>query len=243
MKTKYALIMGASGDIGCACARKLAAAGWSLYCHYYQNQVKNKQLVTELSQKYPQQDFFSVSLDMSQSEDIDHFLCQLYDVSAVVFASGTTVYKLLTETSSEEIELLWHTHVKVPILLCQKLQNKLSASQNGRIVFIGSVYGISGSALEVVYSAMKGAQQSFAKAYAQEVASLGMTVNVVAPGAVNTRMNQDWTNEERAMLMDEIPAHRMAEPIEIASVVEFLLQEDAKYLTGVTIPVTGGWKI
>lgn len=243
MKSNYALIMGASGDIGSACARKLAASGWSLYCHYHQNQEKNEQLIQELAQQYPEQDFFSLSLDMSKSDDIDRFIAQLFDVSAVIFASGTTVYKLLTDTSLEEIDILWHTHLKVPMILCQRLQEKLGKKRNGRIVFIGSVYGMSGSSLEVVYSAVKGAQQSFARAYAQEVASLGITVNVVAPGAVNTRMNQTWTKKEKELLVDEIPVHRMAEPYEIASVVEFLLQDEAKYMTGVTIPVTGGWKL
>lgn len=240
---KYVLVMGASGDIGSACVSLLAKSGWSIYCHYHTNQQKVTEMVQQLRIEYPNQDFFSVCLDMTQEQNLPIFLEQLFQVSAIVFASGQTSYTFLTDMSSSEMDTLWYTHLKMPSLLCQSLQEKLSQNKCGRIVFVGSIYGTSGSSLEVMYSALKGAQQIFAKAYAQEVSSLGITVNVVAPGAVDTHMNRHWTQMERDLLLAEIPAKRMADPLEVAQVIQFLLQDENQYLTGATIPVTGGWKL
>lgn len=239
---RSALILGASGDIGTACAKRLASEGWSLYLHFNQNEEKITKLISKLEHKYQQQQFFKLQLDMSKEVDLDPFIQQLYEVDAVIIASGQTVYKLLTETSSVEMDELWQSHLKVPVLLCQQLQEKLSRKNIGRIVFISSIYGTSGSSMEVMYSAIKGAQNAFVKAYAQEVATLGITVNAIAPGAVKTKMNDEWTKEEIDWLLDEIPLQRMAEPVEVAATVSFLLQEEASYITGTVIPITGGWK-
>ncbi|MGX6978859.1 elongation factor P 5-aminopentanone reductase [Vagococcus elongatus] len=239
---KFALILGASGDIGQACARRLASKGWSLYCHYHQNETRVKTLIENLEKKYPRQDFFSLQLDMTDEKRIEAFTAQLFEVDAVIVASGQTIYKLLTDTTSREMDQLWQMMVKTPMLICQKVQEKL-ARKKGSIVFIGSVYGISGSAMEVLYSTLKGAQHAFVKAYGQESASLDITVNAIAPGAVRTHMNYHWTEEETRQLLSEIPANRMAEADEIAAVVQFLLGEHARYITGTIIPVTGGWKV
>lgn len=128
-------------------------------------------------------------------------------------------------------------------MLCQALQSTLTQNSFSSIVFISSVYGLIGSAMEVMYSTIKGGQLAFVKAYAQEVASLQLTVNAVAPGAVETQMNLDWSTEEKNELLSDIPLHRMAQPEEIASLVSYLISKDARYITGTVIPVSGGWKI
>ena len=129
------------------------------------------------------------------------------------------------------------------MLLCQKLQTKLSINKHGRIIFISSVYGLIGSSMEVLYSTLKGGQIAFANAYAKEVATLGITINTIAPGAVDTNMNNNWSFEEKKELLDENPLQRMASPEEVASLALYLLSDNAAYITGTTIPVTGGWKI
>ena len=162
-------------------------------------------------------------------------------MDAVIFAAGMTTYGLLPEVSAEQIDALWQVHVKTPMLILQALQSKLAQSDLGRIVFIGSIYGGRGSAMEVPYSTVKGAQSAFANAYAQEVGSLGITVNVIAPGAVATKMNQQFTADEQAAIAAEIPTGRFATPTQIAYWVQTLLAPEANYLTGQTIYVDGGW--
>ena len=211
----YALVMGASGDIGQAVCEKLAGQGWSLYCHYNQQKEKVLNFVSDLQKRYPQQDFFMVSLDMLKETEVPSFL--------------------------EQMDALWQVHLKTPLLLLQSLQEKLAKNGNGRVVFIGSVYGHRGSSMETVYSAVKGAQEAFVKAYAKEVATLGITVNVVAPGAVQTKMNDNWEPQELTELISEIPLGRLADPKEIAAACNYLFSKEASYTTGIVLPVTGGW--
>ncbi|MFC6176610.1 elongation factor P 5-aminopentanone reductase [Companilactobacillus huachuanensis] len=237
----YALVMGSSGDIGTSTAKNLAAKGWSLYLHYNRNYERIDKLRTELVEKYPKQDFIPIKFDM-EHDKVDDLTKQIFGLDAVVFAQGNTYYKLLVDISESEIDSLWNIHVKLPILILKQLQDKLAKTHHGRVVFIGSIYGKVGSAMEVVYSTVKGAMSSFADAYAKEVASLGLSVNVVAPGAVNTKMNtQEFSNEDLESVKDEIPADRLANPDEIADLVSYLVNIKSNYLTGQTIYFAGGW--
>ncbi|TGD25093.1 SDR family NAD(P)-dependent oxidoreductase [Companilactobacillus suantsaicola] len=237
----YALIMGSSGDIGTSTAKNLAKKGWSLYLHYNRNAARIEKLTQELTQNYPHQDFIPIQFDM-ENDSVDKLTQQIFGLDAVVFAQGNTYYKLLVDISEKEIDSLWKIHVKLPILILQQLQDKLAKTHHGRIVFIGSIYGKVGSAMEVVYSTVKGAMSSFADAYAKEVASLGLSVNVVAPGAVNTKMNtQEFSSEDLENVKDEIPADRLANPDEIADLVSYLVNIKSNYLTGQTIYFAGGW--
>lgn len=237
----WVLILGASGDIGSAGARVLAASGYSLYLHAHRHSEKAAALRDELTKKYPQQDFLTVFLDCTRPEEVPEFLQQLFQVDGVVFAQGKTYYGLLREMDFREIRELYQIQLETPILLLQKLEEKLSRCKNGRIVWIGSVYGIAGSGMETFYSSLKGAQQAFCKAYSREVATLGITANVIAPGAVDTQMNRSFTPEEVLALKSAIPLQRMASPAEIAYWVGALFAPAARFMTGETLPVTGGW--
>lgn len=236
----YALIMGSSGDIGAATAKNLAQKGWSLYLHYNKNKARIQKLLEELTAKYPQQDFIPVQYDM-ESDHVEKLVSQIFGLDAIIFAQGNTYYKLLVDMDEQELDSLWNIHIKQPILILKELQDKLAQKHHGRIVFIGSIYGKIGSAMEVVYSTVKGAMSSFADAYAKEVASLGISVNVVAPGAVDTKMNNEFSSEELEKVREEIPADRLANSTEIADLVSYLVQIKSNYLTGQTIYFAGGW--
>ncbi|WP_125713746.1 elongation factor P 5-aminopentanone reductase [Companilactobacillus kedongensis] len=236
----HALILGSSGDIGTGIAKQLAEKGWSLYLHYNSNQERISKLLAELNEKYPKQEFIPVKFDMIH-DHVSVLTRQIFTLDAIVFAQGNTYYKLLVDIEEEEIDNLWKIHIKLPILLLKELQDKLAESKSGRVVFIGSIYGKVGSAMEVVYSTVKGAMSSFADAYAKEVASLGISVNVVAPGAVDTKMNQEFSSEDLETIREEIPANRLAKPDEIADLVSYLINMKSNYLTGQTIYFAGGW--
>lgn len=239
---RKAVIFGASGNIGTAIAQRLAASGWSLALHYWQHEQSVVTLRQKLRQAYPRQSFTIVKADLSDPQlDPATLYATCGDFQALVFAQGTTIYQLLTSFNQAQIQMLFQLHLLTPISLIQAAQSRLLQHQHSRIVFIGSIYGAVGSAMEVPYSAVKGGQSSFVNAYAREVAGSGLSVNVVAPGAVQTQMNADFTSAELADLKADIPAGRLAQPQEIATWVDHLLAPDADYLTGQTLYVNGGW--
>jgi 3-oxoacyl-[acyl-carrier protein] reductase len=237
-----ALILGASGDIGSEIARQQAAAGWNLYLHYNEHAARVTALQAELASAYPQQDFIPLQADLTELSAPAAIAGQLFAVDAVIVASGMTYYELFVDSSLEHMSNLMRVHLLSPMALIKELQNKLARSGRGRVIFVGSVYGLEGSAMEVSYSTVKGAQSAFVRAYAQEVASLGITANVVAPGAVNTKMNASFGADVLATVRDDIPAGRLGTPADIAYFVSSLLDERAGYLTGQTLYVTGGWR-
>lgn len=237
-----ALILGASGDIGQEVARRQAAAGWHLYLHYNTHQDIVDTLVDELSAKYPKQDFIPIQADLTDLTAVDRVTSSLFGLDAVIVASGMTYYELFQDSTVAHMSDLMRVHLLSPMAIIQRVQDKLARGGRGRVVFIGSVYGQAGSAMEVTYSTVKGAQSAFARAYSQEVASLGITVNVVAPGAINTKMNASFGADVLADVRETIPAGRLGTPADIAYFVASLLDKQAGYLNGQTLYVTGGWR-
>lgn len=240
MSKKFALIIGASGDIGSDIAHKLAKSGWSLYLHFNNGEEKISQLIKQLRADYEKQEFIPLHSDLA-NDDIDVITDNVFSLNAIVFAQGITEYSLFTQLSKNRMSEMMLVNYEKPLLLIQALQEKLAKQESSRIVFIGSIYGKVGSAMEVMYSSLKGAIASFVDAYAKEVAGLGITVNSVAPGAVKTNMTSDFTKEELQTIVNEIPTGRMAEPNDISFWVDVLLKPESQYMTGETIYIDGGW--
>lgn len=236
---RFALICGASGEIGSSIARRLAGEGWSLYLHY--NATPVTQLLAELAAIYPEQEFLPVQANLAELGAADKLASQLYSLQTVVFASGQAYYELLEDSTEEMMEQLWRVHVQNPMLLLRAISSKLRQCSPSYVVFISSIWGSAGAAGEVVYSTVKGAQQSFVKAYAQEVAFNGIRVNAIAPGFIDTKMNQQLSEEERLAVLDQIPMYAAGTPQDIANGVYYLVSGQADYMTGQTLHINGGW--
>ena len=239
---KRAIIFGATGGIGQAVAEELATAGWSLYLHYNHKFDKAIEMSKNLSEKYPKQDFLPIQFDFNSSDDkIKEFVNSLIPVNAVVFGHGITKYSFLEKQKLADIDEIIKVNLTTPIKLTKLFEPMLEKQEFSRIVFLGSVYGAQGSALEATYSATKAAISRFSQAYAREVASLNLTVNVIAPGAVDTPMNSILSDETLKTVKEEIPAGRLACGKDISYWVKTLLDKRSAYLTGQTIYVSGGW--
>ncbi len=241
---KRALIFGSTGGIGQAIAKQLAADGWSLYLHYDHNESAAQKLQKKFSQKFPKQDFFTLKLSFLDSmKDIKDILATIFPVNALIFAQGITDYNFLKDQDFATIDKIMQVNLVVPIKIVSFLENMLLKYDHSRIIFLGSVYGKQASALESVYSASKGGLSAFSKGYAREVASSHLTVNVLAPGAVDTPMNNIFDQDTLDEVKSEIPAGRLAQGSDVAYWVKTLLSEKADCLTGQTIYIDGGWLV
>lgn len=239
---KHAIVFGATGGIGQAICRDLAEDGWSLYLHYNSKKEAAEELGQKLFTKYPDQDFMPIKLDFEVDDaQLSEFVQNLLPVNAAVFAQGVTNYGFLGDEDLDNITRLIKINLTVPIKLTKLLEPQLMKQGFSRIVYLGSVYGGYGSALESVYSATKGGLSRFAQAYAREVASNNLTVNVIAPGAVKTNMNSIFSEDTIEEVQEEIPVGRWADGKDISYWIKVLLNERSSYLTGQTIYVTGGW--
>lgn len=240
---KFACIFGASGEIGQSIATEMSKQGWSLYLHYNDNESAVSHLARELQNKYPQQEFHVIQADLANNEDILKVIAQIFEVQAIIFASGQALTQLLEDTTPQEMESLWRTHVQSPMTIIGQTASKLRRNEKSYIVFIGSIWGETGASGESVYSAVKGAQHAFMKAYAKEAGPSGVRVNAIAPGIIDTKMNAKLDEEERNMLEEEIPLSHFGNPQDVANLVSFLTSGDADYITGQVLRVNGGWYI
>lgn len=238
-ETKYAFVTGASGEIGQAICIALAKAGWNLYLHYYQNRQAVEDIVSKLQAENI--DVILIQADFDDFSSLKEIEKQVFQVDAFIHAAGHSHYALFQDTTDLDMTKLWNVHMYMPMRLIQIFIPKLMKSQQGRIVFISSIWGEIGASMEVVYSTVKGAQIAFCKALSQEVGLSGITVNAVTPGVVKTKMMDQFSLEEKEILRQEIPLKRFAKPEEIAETVEFLTSKKASYITGEVLRLNGGW--
>ncbi|RLL45378.1 SDR family oxidoreductase [Oceanobacillus piezotolerans] len=236
---KNVLVIGASGEIGKHIASRLASEGYQLILHYN----KNRQTIFELMETIEESRILTVfQADLADGTELKAALQQLvYPVDCIVFASGTAHYGLFQETSEKVMDEMLNLHVKAPWLITKHFLPSMINKKYGKIIFISSIWGRVGASFEVVYSSVKGAQNSFVKALAKEVAPSGVSVNAVSPGFIETKMNQHLTEGEKASIYSEIPMNRPGYPSEVAHAVSFLLDERSSYIQGEIINIDGGW--
>lgn len=239
---KFALITGASGDIGSAIARYLAAKGYSLYLHYHRHEEAVIRLKENLLHDYERQVFEGIQADLSSEEGAQHLVKMIHQSPQVIIHnSGASYVGLLTDMTNNEVQKMVQLHVASPLLLTKALLDPMISAKGGNIVVISSIWGIHGASMEVVYSTVKGALHSFVKALAKEVAPSGISVNGIAPGVISTKMLDDFSMQEKERLREQIPMGRFGKPEEIAELVGFLTSGKAPYLNGEIISVDGAW--
>ncbi|WP_085992357.1 elongation factor P 5-aminopentanone reductase [Oceanobacillus senegalensis] len=236
---KNILIIGASGDIGKAIVKRLSEEGYQLILHYHRNSKAIRDLRREINDK----GILSViQADLGNVVEIEEFLKHVtFHVDGVIFASGKAYYGLFQETPEEVLNQMLNIHVKAPWRITQSVLSNMIQQSFGKIIFITSIWGDIGASLEVVYSTVKGAQNTFVKALAKEVAPNGISVNAISPGFIDTKMNSHLSDEERSSIYMEIPMNRAGSPDEVAHTVSFLLDQRSSYIQGEILNITGGW--
>lgn len=238
--TPWALVTGASGEIGQAICLALSRRGVPLYLQYHQSGHKLEPILSVCQEiglpAYPLQ------ADLRDLNQIN-WMFQQMPVQPLLVVNNASVdhIGLFTETTPSLFEDLVQVNVRSAFFVSQAALPAMLGQRYGRIVNLSSVWGLTGGSCEVLYSLTKGAVLSFTKALAKELAPNGITVNAVAPGAIEGGMMQRFTVEEQRAIAEEIPAGRFGNAEEVASVVSFLLSPEASYITGQVISPNGGW--
>ena len=239
---KVILVTGASRGIGRAIAIELASKGAAIAINYSKDDEGAKATLENVIKNGGYGKLFKKDISNYNNcrELIDEVIGTFGKLDVLVNNAGISKFGLLMDMSLEEINDLVNTNLMGAIYLSKLAINNMMRN-GGNIINISSVWGEVGASCEVIYSATKGGLNLFTKALAKEVASFNIRVNSVAPGVINTEMNNILDSEDKEVLKNEIPMMRFGEAHEVARVVSFLCEDKCKYLTGQIIRIDGGF--
>jgi 3-oxoacyl-[acyl-carrier protein] reductase len=228
--SRSVLVTGGNRGIGLATARAFAALGDQVAVTYRSGE--------------PPAGLLGVRCDVTDTAQVDAAFSEIEDkhgpVEVLVANAGITRDTLLMRMSDEDFESVVDANLAGSFRVARRATKGMLRLKRGRIVFVSSVVGLTGSAGQANYAASKAGLVGLARSVARELGSRSITANVVAPGFVDTDMTAALDDERRAEIVSQVPLARYASPDEVAGVVTFLAGESAGYITGAVIPVDGG---
>ena len=228
--SRVVLITGGSKGIGLACAKAFAALG--------------DQVAITYNSTPPPPEFFGVKCDVTDTAQVDAAFAAVEEhfgtVEVLVSNAGITKDTLLLRMKEADFAEVIDANLTAAFRVVKRATPGMLKARSGRIILMSSVVGLLGSAGQANYAASKAGLVGFARSLARELGSRSITVNVVAPGPVETDMTAALTAEQLQTITSSVPLQRMATPEEVAGVVAFLASQPAAYITGAVIPVDGG---
>ncbi|PKM13154.1 MAG: 3-oxoacyl-ACP reductase [Gammaproteobacteria bacterium HGW-Gammaproteobacteria-3] len=238
MTKQLALVTGASRGIGRAIAEQLVADG------FFVIGTATSDSGAEAISAYLTEAGKGFKLDVADPESIEQMLRAVNDAYGapvvLVNNAGITRDNLLLRMKDEEWSAIVDTNLTSVFRMSKAVLRGMMKAKKGRIINISSVVGVTGNAGQANYAAAKAGMIGFTKSMAKEVGSRGITVNVVAPGFIDTDMTRDLASDHKDALLASIPLGRLGAVAEIAYAVSFLASEKAAYITGETLHVNGG---
>lgn len=238
---KNILLTGASGGIGYAIARKFLENSDAKMILQYN---AHAQKIESLKEEFPYR-IDSYKADLSDEKSVFEFLKEIDDaykkLDIIIHSAGISVVDTINHTKVEDISKIISVNLKSPILITQKLVGKMIEKKSGVIIFISSMWGITGSSCESVYSATKGGIIAFSNSLSKELGPSNIRVNSVSPGFINTAMNDNIKVEDRDLFVSEIPLLRAGEATDVSNAIYFLCSDEASYISGANLRVDGGY--
>lgn len=243
MNQKTAIVTGGGRGIGAATAKLLAKSGFNVVLTYHKRSDTANEVVKSIVDGGGEASVFHYDAAMrDRAEKLAGFAVEQYGkIDLLVNNAGISHRELMTYTTDEDWENIIDVNLSGVFYLSRSVVPFMLKAGRGCIVNVSSIYGISGGAMETAYSAAKAGVIGFSKALAKELAPSGITVNCVAPGAIETEMNAHLSETDRKLLEEEIPLGRLGEPEEIADTILFLANN--RYMTGQVISPNGGIEI
>ena len=240
---KTVLITGAAGGIGRAAALAFARDGYNVAVHYNKSQAAAEELCRELESMGVKA--VPVQADISDSPAVEKMLTNVRaaigTVGVLVNNAGIAEQALFSDITEEMWDRMFDINVKGAYLCAKAVLPDMIHEKCGRIINISSMWGISGASCEVHYSASKAALIGFTKALAKEVGLSGITVNCIAPGVIDTKMNGHLSPDIMEELKNETPLNRIGTPEDVAEAILFLASERSSFITGQVLSVDGGF--
>lgn len=239
------LVTGASRGIGREIAKLFAKNGYQVAVNYCLSQEQAESCVDEIQQQGGTA--MMIGADVSNRLEVHNMIKQVYQsfgkIDILVNNAGIAQQKLFTDLSEQDWIKMFDINVKGVFEVTQAVLPLMIRQQQGNIVNISSMWGVTGASCEVHYSAAKAAVIGFTKALAKEVGPSHINVNCVAPGVIQTQMNDLLSQQTIQTLKEETPLGRIGTPKDVAELVLFLASEKASFLTGQIITADGGMTI
>jgi len=236
---RTALITGATGGIGAEVAKALHSQGAEVILTGTRQQALDD-LMDALGDRC-----HALTANLSNRDDVASLADQAADklgksVDILVNNAGITRDGLMMRMKDDDWDAVMEVNLNAAMILSRAVLRGMMKNRWGRIIQMSSIVGYTGNPGQANYAAAKAGMTGFTKAIAAEVASRGITANVIAPGFISTPMTDALTDDQKANLLGNVPAGRLGEAREIAAAVAYLASEEASYMTGATLHINGG---
>lgn len=238
------LITGGSRGIGAAAVLAFARAGYNVAFTWNHHGSAAEQVLAQAQQLAPDRQFLALRADAADAAQVTVAVRraeqELGGLQVLVCNAGIAQQKLFTDTTDEDWRRIMSVDLDGAFYACRAALPGMIHRKYGRILLVSSMWGQTGGSCEVAYSAAKAGLIGLGKALAKEEGPSGITVNIVAPGVIDTDMMAGFSDEDRAVLAEDTPVGRLGTPEEIARTLVFLADEASGYITGQVIGQNGG---
>ena len=242
LKGKIAIVTGSTRGIGKAIAIELIKEGATVILNYAKDDCSANKTLKEIEDLGGYAKLYKGDIsDYKVCKDMVDFAISTFGKIDILINNAAISFRgLFMDFSNENINDIFGINVLGAMYLSKEVIPYMLNKGKGSIINISSIWGETGASCEVLYSSTKGAINLFTKSLAKELAPMGIRVNAIAPGVIDTEMNSFLSKEEREELEEEIPFGRFGNPSEVAKMITFLCSDKCNYLTGQVIKIDGG---
>lgn len=242
-KMKTVIVTGGSRGIGAAIVKELAKEKYNVVLNYNNSEESAQKIKKELEEQNIKIEIFKANVSKREEvKELINFTLEKYkNIDILINNAGIDQIKPFMDITQEDWDKIMQVNLNSVFYCCQEALENMIHNKSGCIINISSIWGRTGAACEVHYSASKAAIDGLTKALAKEMGPSNIRVNSIAPGIIETEMNKDLSKEELNEILTQIPLERIAKPTEIAKSIKWLIEDE--YITGQVISVDGGWII